>query len=135
MRAGADLSLTSRFSESVWPLEPALLQNQQTALSLNFAAIPTPAPAVTKHLCYTMLSGDLPTGEDRPSLNTVRKSLAVRRFLRWLPQRTTGSPTADLLNYQRHLLATVPSPRTTTRADRGPTALAIPDVPPGRPPR
>ena len=123
LRSGTQLERTSRFTDDCWRLEPAQLQGHQSALALNFTNLPTAHRLVAKHLCYAMLSGPLPLDEARPSITNIRKNFSeLRRFLVWLdahdPTRRLGELTgADLVDYQRHLLATLhPAPRGRWRA-------------------
>ncbi|WP_157124494.1 hypothetical protein [Nocardia pseudovaccinii] len=121
LRPGAVLEHTSRFGDDQWHLRPALLQQHQRALVLNFNSIPHRYRMVVKEVCYTMLSGDLPDGEPRPEVATVRAHFtSLKLMLTWLDSRTPppGRPSgprladligADLQDFQRHLLATVPS--------------------------
>lgn len=121
LRDTAELENTARFSDDVWPLAPAVLQQHQNALVLNFQALPAYYRQVTKELCYAMLSGPLPPAERRLSVSTVHRALGeLKRFSTWLEARKPGRALADLTgadlhDYQRHLLATVPN--TQSRHD------------------
>lgn len=86
---------------------------------LNFPVIPVGYRLATKELFFAMLSGDLPPGEPRPKLATIRSIFnKIRVFLAWLETRPPqpGRPARlrlddligqDLLDYRRHLKATV----------------------------
>jgi hypothetical protein len=104
---------TSRFSETVWRLEPALLQSHEGALCLGFTAVPAEYRPAVKHFCYLMLSGDLPPGEDRPAVSSVRKRFGeITRFCGWLNERKVSPEdiaASDVADYGRHLLATIRS--------------------------
>ena len=127
LRARLQLEQTSRFADDYWRLEPAQLQGHQSALALNFISLPAAHRSVAKHLCYAMLSGPLPPDEARPSITNIRKNFSeLRRFFVWLeghdPTRRLDELTgADLIEYQRHLLASLASgtarqvARTTVR--------------------
>ncbi|MFD8583568.1 hypothetical protein ACFV2A_11805 [Streptomyces californicus] len=109
LRPGAALALTSRFADPVWVLTPALHQRHGRSLSLNFATIPSVYRPVVKELCYGLLSGPLPPGEDRPTpVSIYSKFTAVRAFLRWLAKTKSGKAiasltAADLEDFLRHL--------------------------------
>ncbi|MFJ5100800.1 hypothetical protein, partial [Streptomyces sp. NPDC088554] len=130
LRPGASLEATSRFTDGVWRLEDALLQRHAQSLMLDFAALPARYRQTVKHLCYAMLSGPLPPGERRASVNTVHRTFGeLKRFLSWAdayvpgPGRPAGVVLAglqarDLEQYQLHLLATVTSPGVRYSARR-----------------
>lgn len=119
---GFVLEQTSRFCDDRWHLGPAVLQRHQRALVLSFDTIPGHYRLVVKELCYAMLSGELPAGESRPGLSTIRGVFTgLKEILTWLESRIPppgrpGRPLlaeligADLQDYQRHLLAKFPSP-------------------------
>jgi hypothetical protein len=116
LRETAELEHTSRFTDDLWRLTPAVLQRHQTTLVLNFQLVPAHYRQVTKELCYAMLSGPLPPAERRLSITTVHRALnELKWFYAWLQARNPGGRAlaeltgADLHDYQRHLLATIPS--------------------------
>ena len=121
LRAGAVLEDTARFVDDTWRLAPAIRQQQRSSLILPFTDIPARYKTVAKELCYAMLSGDLPPGETRSGIDSIHRVLReLKVFLAWLHGRVpaAGGPTGpaladltgtDLLDYQRHLMATCPS--------------------------
>jgi hypothetical protein len=126
LRAGAVLAQTARFDDDIWPLSPAQLQHHQHHMRLNFALVPAPYRQTAKRLFYAMLSGDLPPGEQRPSIATTAVLLVeVKRFFCWLDQHFTdhgqpppalaGLTPSDLEAYQTHLAAEL-SPLRAARA-------------------
>ncbi|HET6478576.1 MAG TPA: hypothetical protein VFG35_00840 [Actinoplanes sp.] len=142
LRAGTELTETSRFAEDVWRLTPAIQQRQQPSLALTFTDVPERYRPTAKQLCYSLLSGPLPPGERQPALATIHPLLGeLRNFFSWLAQqpsatRERGGPAltelsgTDLLEYQRHLVATRPhlgqrdnARRTIRRLWRHRTAL------------
>lgn len=112
LRVGALLMHTSRFSDPIWHLMPAMLQNHQVALGLNFGALPDQHQGTARRLCYAMLSGTLPAAEVRLSVSTVKFTFdGLKHFFTWLDTRagadmaTAADVTSrDLLDFQRHLL-------------------------------
>jgi hypothetical protein len=112
LRTDVELEQTARFSDDVWRLSPAQLQRHARGRVLNFLALPADYRQVSKQLCYALLSGPLPLGESRrPSIDSVhRVHTELKRFLPWLAARQPGRALAelvgaDLLDYQRHLIA------------------------------
>lgn len=129
LRPGTVIEETSRFADEIWRLEPAILQQHQCALALDFTTLPVRWRPVVKELCLATLSGPLPPGETRLSIDsTYRLFTELKRFFAWLDTRTPAPgrpliPTlaeltgADLEDFQRHLLAVLanPSARYSTR--------------------
>ena len=72
LRAGRALESTSRFSDDVWDLSPAMLKKHERRFILDFRPIPASHRETGKELCYAMLGGPVPPGEDRPAAATVR---------------------------------------------------------------
>lgn len=112
LRSGTTLDDTSRFDDDIWSLDPAILQPHQGRKILNFPTIPTPYQHTTKELFLALLSGELPVGETRRSIQTIRSMFtSIKTFTAWLAQRPqpTGPlrtlTAADLVDYQKHLLA------------------------------
>ncbi len=108
---GVSLTATSRFAEDTWRLEPAVLQQHGKSQSLYFQNVPDRYRRGAKQLCYAMLSGPLPPGENRQSVHGIRSTLNdLRRFMRWLDSeksdldRLSAVTDAVLTDYQRHLL-------------------------------
>lgn len=119
LRDGDDLGSTSRFGDAVWDLSPIIHQAHQRRLILNFPTIPAPLRAVAKELFYALLAGDLPDGEMRLKVGSIRVLFSqIKRFLNWASERggsTLAALTADdMIAYQQFLLAT----------DLGPTQRA-----------
>ena len=115
LRDGVSLQDTARFRDDSWSLAPVTLQQQERGLVLHFATVPEAYRLCAKRLCYALLSGDLPPGERRLTINSVLGVFyKVRTFLLWLNERqvpTLGIPPpvneltgADLEGYQRYLL-------------------------------
>ncbi len=113
LRAGWPLEQTSRFSDDVWDLAPAILKKHERRFILDFTLIPASHRQVAKELCYAMLSGTVPPGEQRPAVLTVRTAFTeFTRFLRWADGRASrlGALTGTgLEDYQRHLISTLPA--------------------------
>ena len=110
LRPGARRAGTSRFSDDVWDLTPALLQRHKNSLILNFPTLPARFRPAAKDLCYALLSGDLPPGERESTPDTIRVYFtALKQFFTWADQR--GIPAlravtaADLDAYNEYLLA------------------------------
>ena len=86
---------------------------------LNFAAIPAAYRQVAKELCDCLLSADLPLGESRRQISSIRSMFSeFRRFLLLLDDRhratgrvatLTAVTATDLGEYARNLLTAVPS--------------------------
>ncbi|MGK5738901.1 hypothetical protein [Micromonospora sp. URMC 103] len=118
LREGTSLQDTARFSDDAWPLAPVTLQRQERGLVLHFEMVPARYRRVAKIVCYTLLSGDLPPGEPRPSITSIVGIFyKIRSFLTWLERRPVHPPRAsppriaettdaDLEDFQRHLLST-----------------------------
>jgi integrase len=123
LRAGRSLESASRFSDDVWDLSPAMLKKHERRFILDFRTIPASHRETGKELCYAMLAGPVPPGEDRPAVATVRTSFTdFARFLRWAAGRDTsvsGMTGAGLEDYQRFLGRSLPNPGTRTRACSG----------------
>ena len=113
LRAGWPLEQTSRFSDDVWDLAPAMLKKHERRFILDFTLIPASHRQVAKELCYAMLSGTVPPGEQRPAVLTVRTAFTeFTRFLRWADGRASrlgALAGTDLEDYQRHLISTLPA--------------------------
>ncbi|MGW0577700.1 hypothetical protein ACWD25_17390 [Streptomyces sp. NPDC002920] len=117
LRPSARLEDTSRYSEDIWRLTPALLKAHEGALILNFPTLPQRFRPAAKRLFYALLSLDAPAGEESPRLLTIRTAFTeIKRFLKWLdrqwpPERTEFcelSP-GDLTDYRKHILARFPN--------------------------
>ena len=90
LRAGRVLEFTSRFSDDVWDLGPAMLKKHERRFILDFRLIPASHREVGKELCYAMLGGPVPPGEDRPAVATVRTSFTD--YARFLAGQPAGTP-------------------------------------------
>ncbi len=109
LRDGIARTATSRVSDDIWDLTPALLQRHKNALILNFPTLPAQFRLAVRELCYALLTCDLPPGERESSPETIRSYFsAVKQFLTWLDQRGVMSLRslgyADLDSYNDHLL-------------------------------
>ena len=118
LRPGVVLASTARFGDDSWPLGPAVLQNHCPQWVLNFTAIPAGYRQAAKELCDCLLSADLPAGESRRQISSIRSMFSeFKRFLLWLDarQHATGRAATltvtatDLGEYARHLLTAVPA--------------------------
>jgi hypothetical protein len=129
LRPAVSLEDTDRFEDDVWALTPAILQDHVHSLHLDFTTLPADRRTVTKELCYALLSGPLPAGEvQRLNPVTIREVFTeCKRFFTWLDRRTpdgsapalSALTAADLLNYQRHLVSTLPGGNSRSRARAG----------------
>jgi integrase len=123
LRAGRALEATSRFSDDVWDLSPAMLKKHERRFILDFRPVPASHREIGKELCYAMLAGPVPPGEDRPAVATVRTAFTdYARFLKWAAGRDTsvgGMTGTDLEDYQRFLGRSLPNPGTRKRACSG----------------
>ena len=116
LRDGTARTATSRFSDDIWDLTPALLQRHKNALILNFPSLPAQFRPAVRELCYVLLTCDLPPGQREPAPDTIRCYFsALKQFLIWAGQRGNTSlrslTPADLDAYHDHLLTSGPSPR------------------------
>lgn len=123
LRAGCAAEATSRFSDDVWDLTPALLKKHDSHVILDFGLIPASCRQAGKELCWAMLSGTLPPGEDRPAVSGIRTGFTdYVRFLRWTAGRTAALESltgTDLEDYQRFLISALPNLHTRQRARSG----------------
>ncbi|MFI0984818.1 hypothetical protein [Streptomyces exfoliatus] len=89
LRSGVRLADTSRFSDDIWFLKHAQLQQQQTELILSFQSIPPTFRLVAKEICFTLLRGVLPPGcESIRSLDSIRGYLTeLKKVFDWLESR------------------------------------------------
>lgn len=112
---GVTLSDTSRFSDDVWLVGPAVLQRSGRSQSLHFANFPAEHRADAKLLCYAGLSGEIPEDEDRPMVATVLSmQVRIRHLFVWMSKYRPGAAIADLRPadldaYQTYLETTVRS--------------------------
>ncbi|WP_407777211.1 hypothetical protein [Actinophytocola sp.] len=89
-------------------MSPALLQKQQQSLKLDFTTLPARFRAVAKEYFYAQLAGELPEGQRRPRIVTIRVEFTrLKIFLDWLHAQDIPSLTAvDLAvvdAYRKHL--------------------------------
>lgn len=109
LRAGLELTDTSRFGDDVWLLTPAIHQLHGRSLCLAFRTLPERFRLVAKELFYRLLTADLPA--DCASIRdimTIRGYFsAVKYFLAWVDQRQTATLSdltpADLEEFGRCL--------------------------------
>lgn len=120
LRASAVLEDTSRFSDDVWVLGPAMLKKHERRFILDFTLVPAIHRQAAKELCYAMLSGTVPAGEDPPAVGSIRTAFTEYvRFLRWAAVRTTRLDALagrDLEDFQRFLIQSLPSSDARQRA-------------------
>lgn len=113
LRPGWTLEDTPRFSDEIWNLAPAMLKKHERRFILDFTHIPANYRQVAKELCYAMLSGPLPPGEQRPAVGTVRTVFTEYvRFLRWAASRARRLDALigkDLEDFQRFLITSLPT--------------------------
>lgn len=116
LRTGRPLEATARFSDDVWDLSPGMLKKHERRFILDFRPIPASHREAGKELCYAMLAGTVPPGEDRPAVATIRTGFTYyARFLTWAAGRNAslGALTgADLEEYQKFLSASMPNEGT-----------------------
>jgi hypothetical protein len=128
LRPGTSLESTSRFGDGWWDLQPAQLQHQAKALSLNFENVPERYRADAKNLFLLLLNGPHPAGIAEMSIGTIRQKFsALASFWRWLDDRAAGTGPGmaaltgrDLEDYHRHVLAT-----TRSRSQRAQRKSAV----------
>ncbi|MCW6009207.1 hypothetical protein K1W54_32390 [Micromonospora sp. CPCC 205371] len=93
------------------------------ALVLNFAPLPAAHRQTVKQLCLAMLSGELPIGETRPKVSSIRRHMVeLKRFVCWLDANVHGRPLVDLTAYHlaaygRHLHTVIRSAATREVAE------------------
>jgi hypothetical protein len=97
LRPGVAVETTSRFTDMLWDLGPAILQHHAGRACLDFARVPPSYRATAKQLCHALLSGPLPPDELRPATSTVKRIFGyLTRFLAWLdtqpPDNGTQTP-------------------------------------------
>lgn len=97
LRRGSTLATTSRFSDEIWDLGPALHQASGGSPKLDFSHIPERNRLTIKRLCLAVLSGSIPATEDRPKVQTVIGIYySMRRFTIWLEATNPGLRIADV---------------------------------------
>jgi len=122
LRHGVTLETTSRYGDDVWRLDPAVHQQHQRQVTVRFGDLPAVYQGAARQLCYAMLSGPLPRGEQRPQIGTVRCMFSeIKRFCDWLAARPGSPPlaevtAADLEDYHLHLLTVLGRATATTRS-------------------
>jgi hypothetical protein len=120
LRAGWALEDTSRFSDDVWILGPAMLKKHERRFILDFTLIPVIHRQAARELCYAMLSGTVPAGEARPGVGTIRTAFTEYvRFLRWAAGRVPrleAMTRRDLEDFQRFLIRSLPAADARQRA-------------------
>ncbi|MET8848482.1 hypothetical protein [Amycolatopsis sp. NPDC004625] len=107
LRPEVALTETSRFSDVVWELGPAVLQRHARHSRLDFATVPAAYRDTAKQLSHAMLSGPLPPDETRLAISTVHGIFVrVARFLTWLDaQHTVRSAPIRLAEVTTDVLA------------------------------
>jgi integrase len=113
LSAGWSVEETPRFSDDVWNLAPAMLKKHERRFILDFRLVQAAHRHVAKELCYGMLSGPAPPGEERPAVGTVRTYFTEYvRFLNWAGGRVSRLDALtgrDVEDYQRFLIQTLPA--------------------------
>lgn len=128
LRPSASLSDTSLFSDDYWSLTAAVVQESGHARALKFTVIGESHRLTMKLLCYGMLSGALPEGEERPAIETLSGHYYhLRYFCNWLDSAHPSLRIADLQEehldgFVNHLLTHVRSP---TRRHKLRTSVAM----------
>ncbi|WP_016881380.1 hypothetical protein [Rhodococcus sp. DK176] len=133
LRPGVQLADTSRFSDDVWRLKPAIVQVQERTVVIDFLTLPERFRPAARRLFYSLLCQDLepPIGEKHGAIASVRSAFGeIKRFLIWLDARWPAhlhelsaiSPT-DLDAYNRHLLKIFPRRRGAREAARAAVRL------------
>ncbi|MDT7764454.1 MAG: hypothetical protein QOC63_3874 [Mycobacterium sp.] len=87
---GTDAATLCRFGEDRWRLSEAIFEQHETAVSLNFTAIPAPLRMATKHYVWQLINHDAPTPlyrvtTERAAIRTIRSAWpGFKDFLLWL---------------------------------------------------
>ena len=112
IRRDVSRSATSRFADDVWDLTPALIQDHQKWLVLDFASVAAAYRDAAKELSYALLACKPPTGARPLKVVTIRGHfISVKRFLGWLSDPEQGKPVLCdvtpelLLSYKEVIIA------------------------------
>jgi integrase len=87
---GTDVTRLCCFGEDRWRLSEAIFEQHETAVSLNFAAIPEPLRPAAKHYVWQLINHDTPiplyrVGAERASIRTIISAWpGFKEFLVWL---------------------------------------------------
>jgi integrase len=97
LRDGHTLAATSRFTDDVWQLGPALHQRHTRNLILDFTTLPHRYRTFAKELNCAFMAMPLPPGEQRPTLSTIRSHFSdLKRLYCWLADERGGPALAEL---------------------------------------
>jgi integrase len=110
LRDGARLAGTARFGDGTWVLTPAVHQQHQPAVKLDFATIPVPFRDAAKEVFYALLAGEAPAGQGTRSIATIRVMFsAARHFLCWASDQDitslAGFTVQNARDYHAHVTA------------------------------
>ncbi|WP_405906468.1 hypothetical protein OG742_12365 [Streptomyces sp. NBC_00828] len=82
------LADTARFGDDKWDLTPAVHQQHQQALSLNFLTLPAQFRHTAKEFFFALLRHDHPDGQPELSIITIRGRFSqLKEFFHWADQR------------------------------------------------
>lgn len=85
---GVRLADTARFGDDKWDLTPAVHQQHQQALSLNFLTLPAQFRRTAKEFFFALLRHDHPDGQSELSITTIRGRFSqLKEFFHWADQR------------------------------------------------
>ncbi|MDX3525976.1 hypothetical protein P1P75_05885 [Streptomyces sp. ID05-39B] len=103
--AGFQLADTARFGDDKWDLTPAVHQQHQQALSLNFLTIPAQFRRTAKEFFFVLLRHDHPDGQTELGIVTIRGRFSqLKEFFHWADQRGVTALSAltldDLTQYR-----------------------------------
>ena len=87
---GTDAAALCCFGEDCWRLSEAVFEQHETAVSVNFTAIPAPLRLAAKHYVWQLINRDAPTPlyrvtTERAAIRTILTGWpAFKEFLLWL---------------------------------------------------
>jgi integrase len=108
LREHIELATTSRFSDDIWTLTPAVHQVHKRQISLHFLDVPIQFRQTVKELIFALLVIDLPPGHKEIRVITIyARFLQINQFLVWVDQRggmkLNSLTSQDLLDFQMHI--------------------------------
>ncbi|WP_326718835.1 hypothetical protein OHT59_04435 [Streptomyces sp. NBC_00243] len=108
LREHTEMATTSRFSDDIWVLTPAVHQVHKRQLSLHFLTVPIQFRQTIKELFFALLVIDLPPGHMESRVVTIYGRFhQINQFLVWVDQRGGMALNAltpqDLLDFQAHI--------------------------------
>lgn len=108
LRDHIELVTTSRFSDNIWVLTPAVHQVHKRQISLHFLDVPIQFRQTVKELFFALLVIDLPPGHKESRVVTIyARFLKIKKFLVWVAQRGGTALDAltpqDLLDFRAHI--------------------------------